>query len=163
LDTTASGSQGDTSRRWWERRETGRLRTVDFASGIIELGAPGPMRDDLIASVMRGDKTATSSLLAQYEDEHDPLPEPRSRLALVDSDGEPVGVVEIVSVDVIRLGDADLQLALDEGEGFRSVAEWRVAHEHFWTDKTRPLLNDPLALTIDDDTKVVVERFHLVT
>ena len=43
-----------------------------------------------------------------------------------------------------------MRLALDEGEGFRSVAEWREAHEEFWRR------------TVDDDTQVVVERFRLV-
>jgi uncharacterized protein YhfF len=131
---------------------------------ILELGTPGPMRDALVACVLSGEKTATSSLLAQYEDEdeQDPLPKPGTRLTMVDSDEEPVAIVEIVGVDVIRLGDADLQLALDEGEGFRSVAEWRAAHVRFWSEEIRPLLDDPSALAIDDDTTVVVERFRLV-
>jgi uncharacterized protein YhfF len=73
-----------------------------------------------------------------------------------------VALVEAVAVDVIRLGDADLQLALDEAEGFTSVAQWRVAHERFWADHVRPTLRDPAALRLDDDTRVVIERFRLV-
>jgi uncharacterized protein YhfF len=42
-----------------------------------------------------------------------------------------------------------MRLARDEGEGFRSIAEWREAHEEFWTR------------TVDDDTEVVVERFRV--
>jgi uncharacterized protein YhfF len=59
-------------------------------------------------------------------------------------------------VDIIRLGDADLQLALDEGEGLSSVAEWRTAHEEFWA-------NDQHAHPgLDDDTPILVERFRLL-
>jgi uncharacterized protein YhfF len=126
----------------------------------MDLGTPGPMRDALVASVLRGEKTPTSSLLAQYEDAGEPLP----RLGcqeLIDSEEQPVAWVEIVAVDVIRLGDVDLQLALDEGEGFESVAKWRAAHERFWAEEVRPGLRDPTALHLDDDTRVVVERFRL--
>jgi uncharacterized protein YhfF len=131
------------------------------ASDVMELGAPGPMRDALVASVLSGEKIATSSLLVQYEDTGEPLPKPGTRL-LVGSEGQPVAVVKVVAVDVIRLGDADLQLALDEGEDFKSVAQWRSAHERFWANEVQPTLRDPAALDLDEDAGVVIERFRLV-
>lgn len=131
------------------------------ASNVMDLGTPGPMRDALVASVLSGEKTATSSLLAQYEDSGEPLPR-LGRQELIDSEEQPMACVEIVAVDVIRLGDVDLQLALEEGEGFESVAQWRAAHERFWAEEVRPGLCDPTALPLDDDTRVVVERFRLV-
>jgi uncharacterized protein YhfF len=133
---------------------------TEAASDIMELGTPGPMRDALVASVLSGEKTATSSLLVQYEDAGEPLPKPGTRL-LVGSQGQPVAVVDVVGVNVVRLGDADLQLALDEGEGFESVAQWQEAHERFWADEVKPTLRDPAALRLDEDTAVVIERFRL--
>ena len=41
-----------------------------FALG--EYGLPGPLRDELVAAILAGAKTATSSLYAAYGDE--PLP-----------------------------------------------------------------------------------------
>ena len=64
-----------------------------------------------------------------------------------------------MEVDVVRLGEADLQLALDEGEGFASVAAWREAHEEFWRKEILPDLGLPEEW-LDDDTMVVVERFR---
>jgi uncharacterized protein YhfF len=125
----------------------------------FELGTPGPMRDRLVAAVLRGEKTATSSLLAQYQEDGERLPRPGDRLVMVASDEQPVAVVEIIEVTVIALGDASLQLALDEGEGFRSVAQWRSAHERFWINEVKPELEDPEALVVGDETEVVVERF----
>ena len=119
------------------------------------------MRDALVASALAGAKTVTSSLLAQYEDAGDPLPG-LARQVLIDSDAQAVALVEIVTVDVIRLGDADLQLALNEGEGFESVAQWRAAHERFWAEEVRPSLRDRATLCLDDETRVVIERFRLV-
>jgi uncharacterized protein YhfF len=42
----------------------------------------------------------------------------------VDSDGRGVAVIETTEVEVKRLGDVDLAFARDEGEGFRTLAEW---------------------------------------
>jgi uncharacterized protein YhfF len=55
-----------------------------------------------------------------------------------------------------------LQHALDEGEGYTSVAEWRAGHEEFWhSDEMRAALDDP-EFTVDDSTPVVAFRFKVV-
>jgi uncharacterized protein YhfF len=117
---------------------------------LCELGYPGPLRDRLVDAVLRGQKTATSSRLEDWRADGEPLPYAGERQTVIDSAGQPVAAVEIVGVEVIRCGDADMQLALDEGEGFDSVADWRQAHDEFWNGE------------VDDDTPIVVERFRLV-
>lgn len=68
----------------------------------------------------------------------------------------------MTQVRVLRLGDVDLQHAIDEGEGDTSVAEWRAGHEKFWhSQEMREALGDP-EFTVDDDTMVVAERFRVV-
>jgi uncharacterized protein YhfF len=129
---------------------------------ICEFAFPGPLRDRLVAAVLRGEKTATTSLLADWEADGAPVPKPGDRLSVVDSDGRPVATIQIVSVERIRLGAADLALARDEGEGFGSVAEWRADHERFWNEKVRPTLGPAGAAPLDDDTPIVVQRFRLV-
>ena len=131
----------------------------DDAFGICRFGTPGPMRDRLVAAVLSGAKTATSSLLAEWEADGDSLPEVGKRMTVVDSDERPVAVIELVEVEVIRLGDADLRLAHLEGEGFESVSEWREAHDRFWAEEVIPKLGGRLT----DDTQIVVERFRLVS
>jgi uncharacterized protein YhfF len=128
---------------------------------MMELGTPGPMRDALVAAVLRGEKTATTSLVVQYEDDDEGLPQP-GVYALIDSQDHAVAKVEVVEVNVIEMGDADLELALGEGEGFRTVAEWRSAHVRFWARQLKPSLRDPAALRLDDETKIVVERFRVI-
>ncbi|MEU9235849.1 ASCH domain-containing protein [Streptomyces subrutilus] len=123
---------------------------------------PGPLRDQLVAAVLSGAKTSTTGLLTAYRVEGEPLPEPGQRSALVDSDERPVAVLEITDVRVLPLAEVDLQHALDEGEGYTSVAEWRSSHEGFWHGpEMRELLADP-GFTVDDDTLVVAERFRVV-
>lgn len=45
-----------------------------------------------------------------------------------DSDGRPVAGIETLDVELRRLADVDLPFAIDEGEGFETVAAWRRAH-----------------------------------
>ncbi|SCF39172.1 Uncharacterized protein YhfF [Micromonospora viridifaciens] len=127
-----------------------------------EFAFPGPLRDKLVAAILSGAKTTTSALLVGYECANGPLPEVGQRSAVVDSEDRRVAVIELTEVRVVRLADVDLQHALDEGEGDRSVAQWRAGHEAFWhSAEVRAELGDP-DFTVDDDTLVVVERFRLV-
>lgn len=136
--------------------ESGRL-------GVGEFAFPGPLRDQLVAAILAGAKTTTSGLVADYDHEEAPLPRPGDRDVVIDSAGEPVAVIETVAVRVVRLADVDLAHALGEGEGYRSVAEWRAGHEDFWhCDEMRAAIGDP-AFTVDDDTQVVAVTFRLIT
>jgi uncharacterized protein YhfF len=129
---------------------------------VMEFAFPGPLRDQLVAAVLAGDKTTTSGLTIDYEHEGDPLPRPGDRHAVIDSAGNRVAVIETIAVRVIRLGDVDLAHAVGEGEGYTSVAEWRAGHEQFWhSAEYRAALGDP-EFTINDDTLMVAQAFRLL-
>ncbi len=129
---------------------------------LAEFGFPGPLRDQLVAAVVAGDKTTTTGLVADYEHDKEPLPRPGLREAVVDSAGHRVAVIETTAVRVMRLGDVDLAHALAEGEGYTTVPEWRAGHEQFWhSADLREALGDP-EFTVDDDTLVVAQTFRLV-
>ncbi|MFJ4843655.1 ASCH domain-containing protein [Streptomyces sp. NPDC088746] len=126
------------------------------------LAFPGPLRDQLVAAVLSGEKVSTSGLLAEYEAEREELPPVGERSALIDSAGREVAVVELTGVEVLPLGSVGLRHALDEGEGYTSVAGWRAGHEAFWhSEEMREALGDP-EFTVDDDTMIVAERFRVV-
>ncbi|MEU6486998.1 ASCH domain-containing protein [Streptomyces sp. NPDC046887] len=126
------------------------------------LGFPGPLREQLVAAVLAGEKTSTTGLVAEYEAEGEPLPRPGDRSVLVDSADRAVAVVEVTGVRVLPLGQVDLRHALDEGEGYATVAQWRAAHEEFWhSEPVRTAVGDP-QFTVDDTTLVIAERFRVV-
>lgn len=143
-----------------------RLQDVAIAAqwpGAVrgEHGFPGPLRDALLASILRGQKTATSSLAAAYGDD-DPLPMVGQREVLISSAGLPVAVTETTDVRIVPLRDVDLEHVVDEGEGFRTVDEWRAAHERFWSsDEMRAELDDS-SFTVDDATPVVLQRLRVI-
>jgi uncharacterized protein YhfF len=129
---------------------------------VFEFGFPGPLRDRLVAAVLDGSKTTTTALAQDYELDQEPPPVPGYRATVIDSQGEPVAVIEMLTVRVARLGDVDLRHALDEGEGDESVAQWRAGHERFWHGEDyRGWLNNP-TFTVTDDTLAVLQRFRLV-
>lgn len=128
-----------------------------------EFAFPGPLRDQLVAAILDGCKTSTTSLAIEYEREQAPLPTVGDRSVLVDSNDRPVAVLEVTDLRVVRLADVDLPHVRDEGEGHPSVAHWRDCYERFWqSSQMRAELGDP-DFTIDDTTHVVLERFQIVT
>ena len=115
-----------------------------------------------MAAILSGAKTSTSSLMLGYERENEPLPEVGQLSAVLDSAGRRVAVIEVTEVQIVRLADVDLQHALDEGEGYESVKQWRSGHERFWhSAEVRAEMGDP-EFTVNDDTLVIAERFRLV-
>jgi uncharacterized protein YhfF len=140
-----------------------RRRRPDLAAEPIdEFGFPGPLRDRLVAAVLAGEKTASASLRVEYEVEGSPLPRPGARGIVVDSDFRPVAVIENTRVAQMRFADVDLSIALDEGEGFASISDWRAAHVAFWTSREFRDAIGFSAFTPDDDTAVVVTWFKVI-
>src|SRR5450432_1497658 len=127
---------------------------------VAEFGFPGPLRDALVAAILDGRKTTTSSLLVGYEIDGEPPPQVGLRQAVPDSAGHLVAVIETTAVRVLPVGDVDLAYALGEGEGYASVAEWRAGHEQFWhSPQVRAELG--AEFTVGDGTLVVAQAFRL--
>jgi uncharacterized protein YhfF len=124
---------------------------------------PGPLRDELTALGLAGLKTTTAGLYAELIADGEQPSAPGDRGILLDSDERPVAVLETVECRVVRLADVDDRHAIDEGEGYANAAEFREAHERFWTGYIDDLRSriDP-AFEIDDDTLVTIERFKVV-
>jgi uncharacterized protein YhfF len=81
--------------------------------------------------VLSGAKTATAGLA-----EDGSTSAVGERYVVEDENGKPRAIVELTEVRVVPASEIDLDFARDEGESFRSVEDWRVAHERFFK---RPL------------------------
>jgi uncharacterized protein YhfF len=129
---------------------------------LAEFAFPGPLRDRLVESILQGMKTSTTSTLVEYEIENEKLPEVGDRSVMIDSSGKGVGVIEVTQVRIERLADVDLAHAVDEGEGFASVSEWRRDHLAYWeSPEMRAAMRDP-GFTVSSDSMLVLTRFELI-
>jgi uncharacterized protein YhfF len=128
---------------------------------IIEFAFPGPVRDQIVAAIEAGAKTATSSLLREYEVAGESVPQVGFRGVLVDWVGRRRVVLETTHVELVRLCDVSLEHALNEGEGYASVDEWRAGHVRFWSSaEMQEELGDDFM--VHDSSVVVLERFEIV-
>ncbi|MFE5207372.1 ASCH domain-containing protein [Streptomyces sp. NPDC056600] len=120
----------------------------------LELGTVGEMRERLNALVLAGRKVATTGLLAEYVEETEGLEFVGERLSLLGNDGDHVATIEITGVEQAPFGAVTWEHAAAEGEGDRSLDEWRAGHRRFWEDIGTP---------VQDDTPLVCLRFRVVT
>lgn len=123
---------------------------------------PGPLREQLVAAILDGSKTSTTCTLIEFEVERQELPQPGQREVVIDSSGRGLAVIEMTQVRTVPLSEVDVQHAIDEGEGFTSVAQWRAGHEKFWhSAQMRESMGDP-HFTVDASTLLVLQRFKVI-
>ncbi|WEV75911.1 ASCH domain-containing protein [Bifidobacterium sp. ESL0800] len=139
------------------------LETIDLDTlERDEYAFPGPLRDQLVEAILEGRKTTTSSLLAEYEHDHEPLPQVGKLAVVIDSDDKPACVTRLMEVKIVKLRDITDEHARGEGEEYDDAAGWRKAHERFWgSPEFLEEIGDD-SFTVDDDTKVVCERFAVI-
>ncbi|MFH9735744.1 ASCH domain-containing protein [Streptomyces sp. NPDC017260] len=119
----------------------------------LELGTAGEIRERLNALVLAERKTATTGLLSEYVEETEGLEFEGERLALLGNDGDSVATIEITGVELTPFGGVTWEHAAAEGEGDRSLDEWRTGHRRFWEGIDTP---------VDENTPMVCLRFRLV-
>lgn len=129
---------------------------------VAEYGTPWPLRDRLVAAILSGRKTATSSLYEEYRRFGEDLPQVGQREIVVDSHQHPVCLTETVAVEVLPVSGISLDFALAEGEGFTSVEHWWQAHLVFWSSEDyRTHLGQP-EIELDGNTLVVCQRLRVL-
>jgi uncharacterized protein YhfF len=121
-------------------------------------GSDRALATELANLVVNGPKRATATLLRDFETGVEPVfPQVGDFWVLFDGDGHPRAILQTTQVDISAFGDVDAAFAWDEGEGDRTLADWRAGHTRYF---------ERMALTrgfeFNDNTMVVLERFRLV-
>lgn len=102
-------------------------------------------------------KTATCSMLWEYQVEQEPAPQVGELSIIIDWTGRPLCLIEITEVEIKPFNEVDARFAYDEGEGDRSLAYWRRAHRSFFTRVCRAINRE-----LREDMPIVCERFHVI-
>ena len=119
-------------------------------------GATPAHADSLLALVLAGTKTGTASSLWDYEGTGDPLPEEGELSIILDGSGAPRAVIETLSLETVPFDEVSTEHAHAEGEGDRTLAHWREAHEQFWREHSE----NPRGFA--PDMPVLCERFRVI-
>ena len=89
------------------------------------------MATELGLLVRDGPKRATAGLVAEYA-EGEPLPAVGDYSVILDGDGAAVCVIRTTAVEIRRFDEVDADFAWTEGEGDRTLADWREGHIRFF-------------------------------
>jgi uncharacterized protein YhfF len=106
------------------------------------------LADELLALVLEGKKRATCWAVAEGMKGA----EIGKHMVARDGAGRPRAVLQTLELTQRRFDEVDAAFAFDEGEGDRSLAFWRAAHQRYFT---RLNLYQP-------DMMLWCERFRLV-
>ena len=93
---------------------------------VFQVGTSPEAADAGAVLITQGVKTAMSSLLWTYQATNKPLPAVGSLSIVTDGHGEPVCVVETLTVDIKSFADVDATFAYDYGGWDRTLATWRA-------------------------------------
>jgi uncharacterized protein YhfF len=118
----------------------------------------GPdMADDLGHLVKTGVKTATCSLLWEYEADGEPVPQVGDFSVILDGAGQPLCVIETIELEPKPYNQVEAQFAYDEGEGDRSLTYWREVHWQFFSRSCARIGRE-----ISETMPLLGERFRVV-
>ncbi|MGL4240942.1 MAG: ASCH domain-containing protein, partial [Beijerinckiaceae bacterium] len=94
----------------------------------FSFGDSPAMADELLALVIAGMKTATCGPLRDFPDGSAKRPVVGRRDIVLDGLGRPAAVIETTEITERRFDEVDERFAYDEGEGFRTLEDWRNGH-----------------------------------
>ena len=129
------------------------IGTNPFADAVtFSFGDSPAMSDELLGLVLTGKKTATCGALRDYSAGGEAMPVIGRRDVVLDGQGRRAAVIETIEVTIRRFDEVDQDFARDEGEGDRTLADWREGHQSFFERNGG----------FSPDMQLICERFRLV-
>lgn len=156
--TSIKKSPSNIVREYWENflRQNPELNQ-NTPYEVWYFGDSPDLAAELSALVLARKKTATASLLWEYEADGEELPGVGNYSLITSFDGIPQCILQTNEVRVLPFNEVDAPFAADEGEGDLSLDYWREAHWRFFSRTCTRLDRQP-----DEKMPVVCERFKLV-
>ena len=102
-------------------------------------------------------KTATSSLYDCFELDGEKVPEVGDYSIILDSDEEPLFIIQDKEVYVKKFSEIDEDFAFKEGEGDQSLEYWRKVHKDYFGRQC-----EEYGIEFSEDIKVLCEEFEIV-
>ena len=141
---------------FWEERRAEDATLPPQVPEAWPFGATPAHADELLALVLTGIKTGTASTVWEYEDGDEPMPQGGELSIILDGSGEPRAVIRTTALEIAPFDRVSADHAHSEGEGDRTLASWREAHERYW----RRYSGSPRGFA--PDMPILCERFELL-
>ena len=124
---------------------------------VFSFGADAEEAARLAHLVIKGTKRATTGWVEAARKDGDALPVAGMTSIVTDGFGIPLCAIRTERVEQLRFGDVGADLARAEGEGDRTLEEWRDVHRRFFARE-----GEARGLAFTDDAIVYCERFRVV-
>lgn len=120
----------------------------------IKFGSKEKEIDDLAEKVLKGEKTATSSLLDYYTLGLKQLSQIGDLAYILNSRDEKLAIVKIEKIEIIRFKDITDAFAKEEGDG--NFENWFNIHHSYYSQQLAKI-----GKQLTDDTELVCEWFTI--
>jgi uncharacterized protein YhfF len=124
---------------------------------VFSFGAGAEEAARLAHLVIKGTKRATTRWVESARVDGDALPVAGMTSIITDGFGIPLCAIRTEHVEQLRFADVGADVARAEGEGDRTLEEWRDVHRRFFARE-----GEARGLTFTDDATVCCERFRMV-
>jgi uncharacterized protein YhfF len=147
--------------------------SVDWSvtvQNIVDTGYTGPLPTSpcwfgdsaelsaqLILLVLSGSKTATASLVWEWEYDGEQLPIIGHQEALLDWSNKFVGIIQTTTANILPFNSVSERFAALEGEGDLSLSDWRKQHWDFFQT-----ICNRIGKPAEKDMPVLCQEFKLV-
>ncbi len=120
-------------------------------------GDSAPMAHELVELVLHGPKRATAGL-SEFNDQMPQVkPVSGGYSVVTEHDGTPRAVIRTTVLERRPFAEVDAAFAWDEGEGDRTLADWKNGHRQFFTHELATF-----GRAFDESMTVDLERFELL-
>ena len=125
---------------------------------IVDHFADTPEAATKVGKLVRDEvKTTTSSLVWGLEHIGEPLPKVGQIELIVDGNGDPLCIIELVEVEIKPFNAVDEQFAFEYGEGDRTLAFWLRDNWDFLSRWCREIGREP-----SETMPLAFQRFRLL-
>ena len=112
---------------------------------------------ELVELVLHGPKRATAGLTCAHDALPQTAPVPGGYSVVTEIDGIPRAVIRTTGIERRRFCDVDAAFAWDEGEGDRTLDDWKRSHWQYFCREY-----ESLGRAMSEDAEVCLERFELL-
>lgn len=137
---------------FWDKFITEYPTYQDASYTAWQFGVDATRLADLVS---RGIKTATTSGLAFYIEDQEPLPKVNDLSIVLDAQDYPVCIIRNTKVYQVPFSEVSEAHAYKEGEGSRTLSYWRTAHRDFFIPEYASINQ-----TFDENQIMVCEEFE---